>query len=113
MQHTFTFVGAGLFFLLTAGVLCAQAIDPGQQNVPLIASGQMPTVMPGDGISPTNLFTATVVLGATFDDKAIIGVPTPSSDIRYDISPTLAFVQTLLRIGWGGSYGPGTDISQP
>jgi len=112
MRHTFPFAATGFIFLLMPATLCAQGIDPGQQNVPLIASGQMPTVMPGDGISPTNLFTATVVLGATFDDKAIIGVATPSSDIRYDISPSLAFVQTLPRIGWGVSYGPGTDISQ-
>jgi hypothetical protein len=112
MRHTFPFAATGFIFLLMPATLCAQGIDPGQQNVPLIASGQMPTVMPGDGISPTNLFTATVRLGATFDDKAIIGVATPSSDIRYDISPSLAFVQTLPRIGWGVSYGPGTNVSQ-
>jgi hypothetical protein len=109
MTHRLMQLAAGLLFLLMPGALCAQFAGP---NVPMVASGQMPTAMPGNGISPTNLFTATVRLGATFDDKAILGVSKPRSDIRYDISPSLAFVQTLSRIDWGVSYGPGTDISQ-
>lgn len=109
MAHRFIQIAAGLLLLVMPGTLCAQITGP---NMPIIAGGQMPTVLPGDGVSPTNLFTAGVRLGATFDDKAIIGSATPSSDIRYDITPSLAFVQTLSRIDWGASYGPGTDISQ-
>jgi hypothetical protein len=109
MAHRFTKIAAGLFFFVMPGTLCAQVAGP---DVPMVASGQMPTAIPGGGISPTNLFTAGLSLGATFDDKAIIGVAMPSSDIRYDISPSVAFVQTLSRIDWGVSYGPGTDVSQ-
>ena len=112
MRLTFTSTAAGLLLLLTPWALCAQGIAPGQQNVPMVASGQMPTATPGDGISPTNEFMATIRLGATFDDNAIIGAAKRQSDIRYDISPSVAFVQTLPRLDWGVSYGPGLDISQ-
>src|ERR1700681_4849393 len=84
-----------------------------QANVPMIGSGQMPTAVPTDDQKPTtNVFQMRLAAGARFDDNAQLGSQKKRSHIGYNFSPSLAFVQTLRRLDWGLSYGPGLDVSQ-
>src|ERR1700676_3649899 len=83
-----------------------------QANVPMIGSGQMPTAVPTDDQTPTNVFQVRLAAGARFDDNALFGSGVKRADIGYNFSPSLAFVQTRRRLDWGLSYGPGVDVSQ-
>jgi hypothetical protein len=111
-QHSFNFAGLGLSLLLMPTVSYAQIGGATQSNVPMIASGQMPTAVPTDDQAPTNVFQMRLAVGARYDDNAQLGLPVRRSDIGYNFSPSLAFVQTLRRVDWGVSYGPGVDVSQ-
>ena len=91
--------------------VCAQG-SSSQANVPMIASGQMPTAVPSGDLSPTNVFNLNVSAGVRFDDNALFSSVPRHSDLYYSFTPNLAFDQTLRRVSWGVSYGPGVDISQ-
>src|SRR5216684_1053534 len=65
MAHRFRQIAAGLLFLLIPSTLCAQFAGP---NVPMVASGQRPTAVPGDGAGRSNLFSASFAVAARFDD---------------------------------------------
>ena len=107
-----TYAALGLLFLLMPVGTSAQASGSTQSNVPMIGSGQMPTAIPGADQIPTNIFQMDIGAGVRFDDKVVLGSAQRQSDIGYSFSPSLAFVQTLRRLSWGLSYGPGLDISQ-
>src|SRR5216684_1561071 len=109
MAHRFTQIAAGLLFLLIPGKLCAQFAGP---NVPMVASGQMPTAVPGDGASRSNLFSASFAVAARFDDNAIVPATKKRSDIAYSFRPNFSVVQTFRRFDYGLSYSPGIDISE-
>ncbi len=68
MADRFMQIAAGLLFLLMPGTLCAQFAG---SNVPMVASGQRPTAVPGGGAGRSNLFSASFAVAARFDDNAI------------------------------------------
>ena len=112
VQQRFSYAGLGLLLLLMPTGSYAQIGGSTQSNVPMIGSGQMPTAIPGDDQVPTNVFQMKISAGARFDDNVVLGSAVRRSDIGYSFMPSLAFVQTLRRLDWGLSYGPGVDISQ-
>ena len=112
IQKRLIYAAYPLLFLLMPLGAKGQVGGFSQANVPTIGSGQMPTAVPGDDLVPTNVFQMQIAAGARFDDNARPGLPVKHSDIGYGFTPSLAFVQTLRRVDWGVSYGPGLDISQ-
>jgi hypothetical protein len=112
IRQRLTYAALGLLFLLMPAGSYAQIGGSTQSNVPMIGSGQMPTAIPGDDQVPTNVFQMRIAAGARFDDNAVLGSAGQRSDIGYSFTPSLAFVQTLRRLDWGLSYGPGFDRSQ-
>jgi hypothetical protein len=111
IKQRFSYAGLSLLLLLIPTRGYAQ-FGASQSNAPMIGSGQMPTAVPRDNQAPTNVFQLRLAAGARFDDNAQLGSPMRRSDIGYSFTPSLAFVQTLRRLDWGVSYGPGVDISQ-
>src|SRR5229473_5431114 len=109
MAHRFTKIAAGFLFLLMPGTLCAQFTGP---NVPMVGSGQMPTAVPRDEASRSNIFSANFEVGARFDDNVIVSSTTKRSDIDYSFRPNFAVLQTFRRFDYGLSYSPGIDISE-
>ena len=112
IQQRFGYGCFGLLLLLMPAGIYAQVGGSAQPNVPMIASGQMPTAVPRDDQALTNGFEMRIEAGARFDDNPFLGSAIRRSDIRYSFTPSLAFVRTLRRFDWGLSYGPGVDISQ-
>ncbi len=109
MAHRFRQIAAGLLFLLIPSTLCAQFAGP---NVPMVASGQRPTAVPGDGAGRSNLFSASFAVAARFDDNAIVTATTKRSDIGYSFRSNFAVAQTFRRFDYGLTYGPGFDTSE-
>lgn len=72
----------------------------------------MPIAAPGDDSKPQNVLQLRLAVGTRYDDNAILGSVGRRSDIGYHFAPSLSFAQTLRRIDWGLSYGPGLDVSQ-
>lgn len=107
-----TYVAIGLALLAIPKSTYAQAGSFSQANVPMLGTGQMPTAVPRDDLSPSNIFQMRLAAGARFDDNAVLGSAVRRSDIGYSFMPSLAFIQTLRRLNWGLSYGPGVDISE-
>src|SRR5260370_7789538 len=109
MADRFMEIGAGLLFLLMPGTLCAQFAG---SNVPMVASGQMPTAVPGGGGGRSNLFSASFAVAARFDDNAIVTATTKRSDIGYSFRSNFAVAQTFRRFDYGLTYDPGFDTSE-
>jgi len=109
MTHRLTQLAGGLLLLLMPGTLCAQFGGP---NVPMVASGQMPSAVPRDEASGSNLFSASFAVAARYDDNAFFSSTTKVSDIDYSFRPNFALVQTFRRFDYGLSYSPGIDISE-
>ena len=109
MSQRITQIAAGLLLLLMPGTLCAQFAGP---NVPMVASGQMPSAVPGDEARRSNIFSASFAAGAHYDDNAFGSSKGKRSDIDYYFRPNFAVVQTFRRFDYGLSYSPGIDISQ-
>jgi hypothetical protein len=112
IQRRLIYAVYGLLFLLMPLGAQGQAGGFSQANVPTIGSGQMPTAVPRDELSPTNIFQMGIAVGARFDDNALFNSIPRRSDIGYSVTPSVAFVQTLRRVDWGVSYGPGVEISE-
>jgi hypothetical protein len=102
----------GLAILWGPRIVYAQAGGSSQSNVPVIASGQMPTATPSENALPENVLEGVISAGALFDDHAVLGIASQRSDITYSVSPSLSFTQAFPRFTWGLSYGPGMAISQ-
>jgi hypothetical protein len=112
IQKRLSYATYGLLLMVMPLAAEGQTGGFSQANVPTIGSGQMPIATPGDDLVPTNVFQMQIAAGARFDDNVLPGSGARHSDIGYGITPNLAFVQTLRRVDWGVSYGPGLDISQ-
>lgn len=106
------YVLAGASLIVAPRMARAQEGGLSQANVPVLGTGQMPTAVPSNEFSPTNLFVMTVTAGVRFDDNALLGSVPHRSDLAYSFMPSFAFDQTLRRVNWGVSYGPGVDISE-
>src|SRR6266851_702762 len=109
MSQRITQIAAGLLLLLMPGTLCAQFAGP---NVPMVASGQMPSAVPGNEARRSNIFSASFAAGAHYDDNAFGSSKGKRSDIDYYFRPNFAVVQTFRRFDYGLSYSAGIDISQ-
>lgn len=81
-------------------------------NVPVLISGQMPSVTPGSEEAPPNLLTASITAGFNYDDNVLPNVTPRQWDIAYFITPEISLQETRSRIIWGLSYSPGVEISQ-
>lgn len=97
---------------LTPRVASAQSSSTTQSNVPVLASGQLPTATPGEDEKLTNVFQGSVMVGSYFDDNAVLGAAPRQWDLAYIISPSLSFRETLPRLDWGLTYTPGFIKSQ-
>ena len=106
------YVLAGASLIIAPRMARAQVEGFSQGNVPVLGTGQMPTAVPSSEFSPTNIFVMTVTAGVRFDDNALLGTAPRRSDLGYSFMPSFAFDQTLRRVSWGISYGPGVDVSQ-
>lgn len=106
-------LGSALVF--GARVAMAQATSiPGitASNVPVLASGQSPSVTPGVEEEPPNLFAGSLSVGANYDDNAVPDVSPRQWDVQYLILPKISLQETRSRIAWGLSYSPGLTLSQ-
>src|SRR6267143_1029053 len=95
MSQRITQIAAGLLLLLMPGTLCAQFAGP---NVPMVASGQMPSAVPGNEARRSNIFSASFAAGAHYDDNAFGSSKGKRSDIDYYFRPNFAVVQTFRRL---------------
>jgi len=112
IRRKFIYAALGMVLLATAKDTCAQKGGLAESNAPLLGTGQMPRAVPGDDRKPTNVLQISIAATGRFDDNAQIGSAQRRSDMTYSVEPSLAFVQTLRRLEWGLSYGPGLVISQ-
>ncbi len=106
-------LGSALFF----GPRLAMAQGAGvpgitAANVPVLASGQSPSVTPGMEEEPPNLLAASLSVGANYDDNAVPDISPRQWDVQYSILPKISLQETRSRIAWGLSYGPGLALSQ-
>ncbi len=109
MAQRFMQVAVGLLFSLMPGALCAQFAG---SNIPMVASGQMPTATPGGDASRSNIISARFEVTARFDDNAIVTATTKRSDIGYSFRSNFSVVQTFRRFDYGLTYVPGFDTSE-
>jgi hypothetical protein len=111
MAHRYMQIAAGVLFLLAPSKVRGQ-FGSAQPNVPAVASGQMPTAIPGAEAGGSNNFSAMFEAGARYDDNAVLSSARKRSDIGYSLRSNVSLVQTLRRFDYGLSYSPGVDISQ-
>lgn len=101
--------------LLGPRLAMAQAANvPGitASNVPVLASGQMPSATPGIDEQPPNVLIGRLLAGGSYDDNALPNVSPRQWDIMYSILPQISLQETRSRIVWGLSYSPGFEFSQ-
>lgn len=81
-------------------------------NVPVLASGQLPSVTPQGEAQPNNMLAGSIVVGGQYDDNALPNVSPRQWDIDYSIFPQISLQETRSRVVWGISYSPGVQFSQ-
>lgn len=105
----------GSILLLGPRLALAQATGtPGvtASSVPVLASGQLPSVTPQDDLGPPNMLSGTIQVGAHYDDNALPSVTPRQWDISYAITPEIVLQETRRRVVWSVSYSPGVQFSQ-
>ena len=105
-------MACGMILALMPGLARAQATGPTSSNVPILASGQMPSTSPKEDVEMTNIFRGSISVGSFFDDNAVIGVVPRQWDLNYAITPSFEFEETRARLDWGLTYAPGFVKSQ-
>lgn len=108
----FIYVLVGTSLIAAPVVSYPQSGSFSQANIPVLGTGQMPTAVPSDDFLPTNVFAMSVTTATRFDDNALLSSAPRRSDLGYSFAPSFAFDQTLRRVSWGVSYGPGVDVSE-
>jgi len=111
MAHRHMQIAAGVLFLLAPSKVRGQ-FGSAQPNVPAVASGQMPTAIPGAEAGRSNIFSARLDAGARYDDNALLSSIPKRSDIGYSFRSDFSVAQTFRRFDYGLSYSPGVDISE-
>lgn len=111
MAHRYMQVTVGFCLLLMPGRVCGQ-FGSTQPNVPVVASGQMPTAIPGAEARRSNIFSARLDAGARYDDNALLSSIPKRSDIGYSFRSDFSVAQTFRRFDYGLNYSPGVDISE-
>lgn len=105
----------GCVMLLGTRVAVAQSTGvPGvtASNVPVLASGQLPSVTPQAGAEPTNILSGGIAVSANYDDNALPEITPRQWDIEYSILPRISMQEARSRVVWGLSYSPGVAFSQ-
>jgi hypothetical protein len=106
----------GVALVLSARLAGAQTSSgvPGitASNVPVIASGQMPSATPGEEEIPGSSLKGSVSFGANYDDNALPSVTPRVWDVVYTVLPEIELRETHSRIVWALSYSPGFELSQ-
>lgn len=105
----------GLLFLLAPKFALGQqsgALGTTTSNIPVLASGQLPSVTPASEEAPTNVFSGGITLGGNYDDNVEVDASSRVWDIEYMVMPHISFEETHRRIAWGLSYTPGVELSQ-
>lgn len=105
-------MACGLILALTPGPARAQATGPTSSNVPILASGQMPSTSPKEDVEMSNIFRGSISVGSFFDDNAVIGAVPRQWNLNYSITPSFDFEETRSRLDWGLTYAPGFTKSQ-
>lgn len=105
-------MACGLILTMTPKMARAQATGSTSSNVPILASGQMPSTSPRDDVEMTNIFKGSIAIGSFFDDNAVIGSTPRQWNLYYSITPSVTFEETRSRLDWGLTYAPGFTISQ-
>lgn len=85
---------------------------PNTSNVPVVASGQMPSSTPTANAELANTYRIGITAGTHFDDNALVGAAPRQWDVGYMLSPLIEFTETRPRLQWTVSYAPGVQISQ-
>src|SRR5260370_33770206 len=101
MSQRVTQIAAALLLLLMPSTLCAQFAGP---NVPMVASGQMPSAVPGNEARRSNIFSASFAAGAHYDDNPFGSSKGKRSDSDYYFNPKFAGVQTFRAFATGLSH---------
>lgn len=107
-------LATGIAFLFSPGLVFAQSGVPGitAANVPVLASGQMPSSTPTAEGTPENVLEGGILLGANYDDSAVPNAFPRKWDINYFVTPRISLQETRERVVWGFSYSPGIELSQ-
>ena len=111
IKKTLHWTAGGCLMLGLAGAAWAQQ-GPNTSNVPVVASGQMPSSVPTANAELSNTYTLGIAAGAHFDDNAVVGSTPRQWDLGYTIVPLVEFTEARPRLQWLVSYSPGVDISQ-
>lgn len=106
-------IAMGLLLLSVPEVVAAQTSGSGgSPNVPVLASGQLPSVTPLEDRLPGNVLQGMLVVGANYDDNALPNVSPRQWDVTYSVMPQISLQETRPRFDWAVSYSPGLQISQ-
>lgn len=111
MKKAFKWSAISCLMLGVPGAVRAQQ-GPSTANVPVVASGQMPSSTPTANTELANTYTLGLSAGTHFDDNAVAGSRPRQWDLAYDLLPLVEFTETRPRLRWLVSYSPGVDISQ-
>lgn len=113
MKKAFKWSAIGCLMLGIPGLAQAQqGTTTASSNVPVLASGQMPSSTPTANAELANTYTLGIMAGGHFDDNAVINARPREWDLGYTLFPLIAFTETRPRIEWSVKYSPGVDISQ-
>lgn len=107
-------MGLALLFPSRAALAQESSGMPGvtAANVPVLASGQLPSVTPTGEEVPPNALGFNLFLGANYDDNARPGVTPRQWDVFYSVLPRISLEETRSRIVWSVAYTPGIELSQ-
>ena len=105
-------MACGLTLMMAPRTTCAQSTSSRVSNVPILASGQMPSTTPQEDVEMTNIFKGSITIGSFFDDNAVIGAAPRQWNLNYMITPSIEFDETRSRLDWGLTYAPGFIVSQ-
>ncbi|MGC2088473.1 MAG: hypothetical protein WA638_03500, partial [Candidatus Acidiferrales bacterium] len=95
----------GLLFLLTPGVMKAQGSQGTMaSNVPVLAGGTMPAVVPGEEELPPNVFQGSLAVSSNYDDNVFPTVSPRQWNVTYSILPQVSFEETRQRVEWKFAY---------
>lgn len=104
-----------LLFLLSPGVVKAQSASGSgtlASNVPVLASGTLSPVVPGEEELPPNVFEGSLAVSSYYDDNVFPTIPPRTWNVNYSILPEVSFQETRQRVEWKFTYTPGVEISQ-
>lgn len=112
IKKTLHWTAAGCLILGLAGNVWAQGSRTASSNVPVVASGQLPSSTPTSNAELANTYTLGLTAGTHFDDNAVVNAHPRQWDLGYVLFPSVEFTEIRPRLDWSVRYAPGVDISQ-